>query len=209
MDYLAFFRLTSLCILTLGLFSCTVYTEKQSEAISQTVYATKDSLDKARIDLADEYANQTTRLIKPPKKRIAIESIYKPNIDVIASQSKPTNSVGQQVPVSKQRVIIIPEKYKGDTVVVVSSAEYQQLLKEKQVHSQLQKDFENLNTVRIQVDQELIKQMEYNDKMIKDLNIMQKKLVEKDLAILQRNIVIVLLLAAIGGATYLRIKGIL
>ena len=51
--------------------------------------------------------------------------------------------------------------------------------------------------------------MENNDKMIRDLNIMQKKLVEKDLAILQRNVVIVLLLASIGGATYLRIKGIL
>jgi len=45
--------------------------------------------------------------------------------------------------------------------------------------------------------------------MVKDLNIMQRKLVEKDLAILQRNIVIIVLLAAIGGATYLRIKGIL
>lgn len=191
------------------LTSCVVYTEKQSEAISQTVYATKDSLDKARIDLADEYASQTTRLIKPPKKRILVESIYKPTINVIASQSKPTNSNGQQVPVSKQRVIIIPEKYKGDTVVVVSSTEYQQLLKEKEIHAQLQKDFENLNTVRIQVDQELIKQTEYNNKMIKDLNLMQKKLVEKDLAILQRNIIIVSLLAAIVGATYLRIKGIL
>ena len=51
--------------------------------------------------------------------------------------------------------------------------------------------------------------MEYRDKMIQDLNIMQKKLVEKDLAILQRNIIIVLLLGTIIGATYLRIKGIL
>ena len=59
------------------------------------------------------------------------------------------------------------------------------------------------------VDDELIKQMEYRDKMIQDLNIMQKKLVEKDLAILQRNIIIVLLLGTIIGATYLRIKGIL
>ena len=51
--------------------------------------------------------------------------------------------------------------------------------------------------------------MDNRDKMINDLNIMQKKLVEKDLAILQRNIIILGLLAAIGGATYLRIKGIL
>ena len=51
--------------------------------------------------------------------------------------------------------------------------------------------------------------MEYNDKMVRDLNIMQRKLVEKDLAILQRNIIIVVLLGTIGVATYLRIKGIL
>jgi hypothetical protein len=82
-------------------------------------------------------------------------------------------------------------------------------LKDKETFAQIKKDFENLTTVRDQVDQELIRQMEYNDKMIKDLNIMQKKLVEKDLAILQRNIIIVVLLLAIGGATYLRIKGIL
>jgi organic radical activating enzyme len=59
------------------------------------------------------------------------------------------------------------------------------------------------------VDQELIKQLEFNDKMIKDLNVMQKKIAEKDLAILQRNIIIVVLILTIGGATYLRIKGLL
>jgi hypothetical protein len=45
--------------------------------------------------------------------------------------------------------------------------------------------------------------------MVRDLNIMQKKLIEKDLAILQRNIAIIFLLVIMGGATYLRIKGIL
>ena len=59
------------------------------------------------------------------------------------------------------------------------------------------------------VDDELIRQIDNRDKMINDLNIMQKKLVEKDLAILQRNIIILALVAMMGGATYLRIKGIL
>ena len=40
----------------LFLVSCTVYTEKQSEALSQSVYATKDSIDYARIDLDDSYS---------------------------------------------------------------------------------------------------------------------------------------------------------
>jgi hypothetical protein len=68
---------------------------------------------------------------------------------------------------------------------------------------------QNLSETKQVVDEELIRQLEYNDKMIKDLNIMQKKLVEKDLAILQRNIIIIVLLTSIVGATYLRIKGIL
>jgi hypothetical protein len=187
------------------LTSCTVYTEKQSEALSRSVYATKDSLDNARLDLADTYVNESVRIVKPPKKRIEIQPVYKKTtIDTISSQSKVKPTI-----INKQRVLIIPEKYKNDTVVVVSSEEYQQLLKDKETFAQIEKDNKNLIETKNLVDQELIRQMEYNEKMIKDLNMMQKKLVEKDLAILQRNVVIVILLALMGGATYLRIKGIL
>jgi len=186
------------------LTSCTVYTEKQSEALSRSVYATKDSLDNARLDLADNYINETTRIVKPPKKRIDIKPVYKKTIDTISSQSKLSPTI-----INKQRVLIIPEKYKNDTVVVVSSEEYQQLLKDKETYEQIEKDNKILIETKQLVDQELIRQMEYNEKMVKDLNIMQKKLVEKDLAILKRNIIIVVLLASIVGATYLRIKGIL
>lgn len=195
-------------IIILCLTSCTVYTEKQSEALSKVVYASKDSMDAARIDLADKYVTETTRLVKPPKQRIKIESIYQKSstqhIKTIASDSK-----HNPIHIDKKRVILIPEKYKGDTVVVVSTDEYEKLLKDKETFAQIQRDNEGLVEAKKIVDSELIRQMEYNDKMIKDLNIMQKKLVEKDLAILQRNIVIVLLLASIVGATYLRIKGIL
>jgi hypothetical protein len=38
---------------------------------------------------------------------------------------------------------------------------------------------------------------------------MQKQLIEKDLAILKRNIIIVCLVLSIGGGVYLRMKGIL
>jgi hypothetical protein len=94
-------------------------------------------------------------------------------------------------------------------LVVVSSEEYQQLLKDKETFAQIEKDNAQLIVARNTVDQELIRQMEYNDKMVRDLNAMQRKLVEKDLAILQRNIIIVSLLAAIGIGVYLRIKGVL
>lgn len=183
---------------------CTVYTEKQSEALSRVVYATKDSLESARIDLADKYSTESTRLVKPPKNRIDISSVYKKNIDSIASSNKVTPTV-----INKQRVIVVPEKYKNDTLVVVSSEEYQQLLKDKETFAQIEKDNAQLIVARGVVDQELIRQMEYNDKMVRDLNAMQRKLVEKDLAILQRNITIVILMVAICGGIYLRIKGIL
>jgi hypothetical protein len=196
-----------LFIISLFLNSCTVYTEKQSEALSRSVYASKDSFDAARFDLTDTYISEATRIVKPPKQRIEIKSVYnvKPTIDVVSSDAKPEKTI----PSRKNRVLIVPEKYKNDTVVVVNSIEYDQLLKDKEVFRQLQNDLTNLELVKKEVDYELIKQLEYNDKMIRDLNIMQKKLIEKDLAILQRNIIIIVLIVSICGGIYLRIKGIL
>jgi hypothetical protein len=74
---------------------------------------------------------------------------------------------------------------------------------------QLQNDLNNLSILKTEVDNELIKQEQYKNKMIQDLNIMQKKLVEKDLAILKRNIIIFFLLLSIASGIYLRMKGIL
>jgi hypothetical protein len=183
---------------------CTVYTEKQSEALSRVVYATKDSLESARIDLADKYSTESTRLVKPPKNRIDVRAVYKKNIDNVTSSNKATPTI-----INKQRVIVVPEKYKNDTLVVVSSEEYQQLLKDKETFAQIEKDNAQLIETKNVVDQELVRQMEYNDKMVRDLNLMQRKLVEKDLAILQRSIIIVTLLGSIAVGIYLRIKGIL
>lgn len=201
-------KILIISFLFLFLNSCTVYTEKQSEALSKVVYASKDSMESARIDLADKYITETTRIVRPPKNRIKIESIYQKSvqqhIQTISSSSK-----HEHVPINKQRVVIIPEKYRSDTVVVVSSQEYDNLLKDKETFAQIQRDNEGLIEAKKTVDAELIRQMDNRDKMINDLNIMQKKLVEKDLAILQRNIAILALVAIIGGATYLRIKGIL
>ena len=173
------------------LSSCTVYTEKQSEALSQNTYATNDSLNKARVDLAYYYSDQTTRLVKIPKKRINIQPVYQ----------------GSTVKgVTGPRIVIVPDQYKGDKVVVVGSAEYQDLLKTKAIAEQLKKDNENIVKAKADTDKELAKQAEYSSKMVKDLNIMQKKLVEKDLAILWRNIIIVSLLGLIGGYIYIRMN---
>lgn len=192
------------------LCGCTIYTEKQSEALSQTVFATKDSIEKARIDLADFYVEQASRIVKPPKKRIDIQAVYKQSTDittipVISSNHKKSPEYNK----TKQRVVIIPEKYKNDTVVVVSSEEYNQLLKDKQIFAQLKKDTENITNAKKEVDEELIRQMQNADKMIQDLNKMQKQILKKDLLILRLYIVIFGLISTIVGGVYLRIKGIL
>lgn len=193
-------RAVFFCILLLCTTSCnTVYTEKQTEALSKVVYATKDSLDAARVDLADEYATTATRMVKPPKDRIEIQTIYKKPSAVIDK-----NSTG-----IKQRVVVIPSKYKNDVVVVVSSAEYQELLKDKEAYKQLQSDHEILTKAKEEVDAELLKQAEYRDQMIKDLNSMQKSIAEKDLALLKARGIIVALVLAIVAGIYLRMKGIL
>ena len=174
---------------------CTYYTEKQSEALSQNVYATNDSLNKARVDLAYYYSDQTTRLVKPPKKKIDIQPIYQAG-DVVKDAK-----AGE-----KTRVVIVPSQYKGDKVVVVDSVEYQDLLKVKAIAEQLKKDNANLANAKENTDKELAKQAEYTNKMIKDLNHLQAEVYKKYLAILWRNIIIVGLLVLIGGYIYLRMN---
>jgi hypothetical protein len=180
--------------------SCnTIYTEKQTEALSKVVYATKDSLDAARIDLADGYSTEATRMIKPPKNRIEIKTIYEGPSAVVS-----TGTIN-----SKQRIVVIPSKYKNDKVVVVSSAEYQNLLKDKEVYEQFKQDHEVLVKAKEEVDAELLKQAEYRDQMVKDLNTMQKTIAEKNLSLLKCRTIIAGLVIAIIGGIYLRMKGIL
>jgi len=184
-----------LLIAALLITGCTYYTEKQSEALSQNVYAANDSLNKARVDLAYYYSNETTRLVKPPKKPIDIQPIYQAG-EVIKDVKS-----GE-----KTRVVIVPSQYKGDKVVVVDSTEYQDLLKVKAIAEQLKKDNANLANAKQNTDKELIKQTEYTNKMVKDLNHLQAEIYKKDLAILWRNIIIISLTALIAVYIYLRMN---
>jgi len=197
------------------LTACTIYTEKQTQALSRAVYATRDSLDQARVDLADYYSQETTRIVKPPKERIKIEPVFQnlpaenSSIEIKPSSSLNLNTSNVTITPSNRRILLVPERYKNDHVVVVQSVEYEELLKDKKIHQQLEQDYQKLSKFKEEVDKELTKQEQYNNKMILDLNKMQKQLVEKDLAILQRNVIIVGLLLTIGGGIYLRMKGIL
>jgi DNA primase len=213
------FLVCSLILLT----SCTFYTEKQSEALSQSSYAVNDSIEHGRFDLAEKYSEQVVRIVKPPKKRIVINPVLEnlpsttrspqsPDTSSSSStNSTPSLSIYSSSPSlsEKRRVVIVPEKFKNDPVVAVNSLEYEKLLLDQEIHKQLQKDHENLLKNKQEVDQELNKQERYNSQMIKDLNKMQKQLLEKDLAILKRNIIIAVMGLVMGLGVYLRIKGVL
>jgi hypothetical protein len=172
---------------------CTFYTEKQSEAVSQNVYATNDSLGKARVDLAYFYSNETTKFIKPPKQPIKISAIYE---------------AGQVVKDSKNaertRVVIVPEQYRNDKVVVVGSAEYQTLLKDREIKKQLETDNKNMVNQLTANQKELVKQKEMGDKMVRDLNHLQAEIYKKDRGIWVRNFIILGLSVLIGLYIYLR-----
>jgi len=213
--------------------SCTVYTEKRSEALSQAVTATADSIDAARFDLADHYSKEAEKLAFPPKKRVKISSIvtknespehylkvnvekdkdyvYPPLQRFGSIQTPKSYPVNPMLDSNNNDVLrlVIPEKFKDAKLLIEGSEEWSELLKTREFSKQLERDNKNLLSLQNRVTNELTKQSQMNSKMVKDLNIMQKKLVQKDLAILQRNIVIVALIVVILGATYLRIKGIL
>jgi hypothetical protein len=198
-------------IITISFFivSCTVYTTKQSEILSQSVYHANDSFDKGRFDLTDSSLDEAVRIVRPPEKRIPVEEIINkktssttPSLHVIASNSGKNKQTGE-------RIIIVPEKFKGTTVVVVNSEEYSQLLKDKEIFVQLQNDYKNLKNLQEKVDQQIISEQKNAEKLVNDNNLMQKKLVEKDFAILKRNIISVILILIIAGGIYLRMKGIL
>ena len=169
----------------------------------------------------------------PPKKAIKISPIVtkpsikptvnienpKPNVSIKPNSSSNTLSTApiSNTPTSSLLVdpansvirLVIPEKFKDYPLLIENSTEWNDLIKTKEFSKQLEKDIQNLYLLKKGVDAELAKQSAFANKMVTDLNIMQKKLVQKDLAILQRNVVIVSLLLVMAAALYLRIKGVM
>lgn len=186
----------------IGTPSCTYYTEKQTEAVSQTVYATKDSIDKARFDLADEYAAQATRLVKPPKSRIEISYLN-------TSTSLPQKGSEAKSKQTKTPVIVVPERLRGLAIIVVNSAEYNALLQDKEALEQLKSDFNNLDVTKKAVDEELAAQIRFRDKMIVDLNNMKEKLATKTITIYKLSITTAVLGMGLVASVVLRFKGII
>ena len=163
---------------------------KYSEKTSQVVYATKDSIDAARIDLAKEYADQSVRLISPPKDRLIIPPIYKPTKD------------GK----GKNRVVIVPPELGNQEVIAVGSAEYEALKQIKEVADQLDKDYKNLKKAKDEVDEELRKEKERVAQLEIDLNKAEKEIKSLSGDLWKRNCIILVLISVIAIYLYVKIR---
>lgn len=199
----SFSRIALFVILLFVSQSCTVYTEKQTETVSQVVYATKDSIDKARFDLADGYITETTRLIRPPKTRLDIQSLSEP----VHSSQKTSKSARPTT--SKAPVVIVPERLRGLKIMVVNSEEYTTLVKDKETHEQLRADYSNLDAAKKLVDEEIITQSINRDKMVVELNLLKETISSKNVTILKLTLTCVSLGAGLVGIVVLKIKGII
>ena len=224
--------LKKLVLVTAFLFfipSCTVYTEKRSEALSQAVYATAESINNARFDKAGPYAEQAKRLAYAPKNKISVSPI-------ITSNTKKTESTNKTIDVKKGSSnvktgstlnssiikvttntdeeeqllrLVIPESLKHAKLLIENSDEWNELLQTKRFKEQLEIDNANLKKLSNDIDAELQKQLKYNNQMVIDLNNLQKLVLKKDLLILRLYIVIGLLVGTLVGGVYLRVKGVL
>jgi len=117
--------------------------QRERQAISKGVYATKDSIDVSRYDLAKSYINETTRLVPPPdpKDRIKI----------------PPFKTGQKGEPEIQYVVLPPNEQQKH-IIVLNSPEYNQILEaNKQLQASEKKAQDTLEQVK-----------KANDKIIKD-----------------------------------------
>jgi hypothetical protein len=216
-----YFALISVLFLT----SCAVYTEKRSQALSRAVAATADSIEAARFDLASKYSKEAEKIAYPPKERIIVRPIITKNTKSLEIKNTKSDATlnGKKTNLNTSIVkitasnndeetvlrLVVPENLKHAKLLIENSDEWLELLKTKSFAEQLAKDNKNLKDLVDEVNAELLKQQEINSQLIKDLNKLQKEVIEKRLHILKLYIAIAILIAVIGGATYLRIKGIL
>jgi hypothetical protein len=216
-----FLALFSVMFLT----SCAVYTEKRSQALSRAVAATADSISVARFDLASRYSKEAEKIAYPPKERIQIKPVItkdtisvniensKTDIQVDGKKSlinsnliKSKNKSGEENSVLR---LVVPEHLKHARLLIENSEEWNELLKTKSFADQLEKDNLNLKKLASEIEEELNKQLRMNNKMIEDLNKLQKQVLSQKLHIIKLYIAIAVLVGSIIGGVYLRMKGVL
>ena len=183
------------------------YIEKYSEPLAQAVYGVNDSLDKGRVDLTWFYSNQTVKLVPPPKNRIPIKAIYSHNNSTVKVKSGYTDE--------GQRVIIVPDSYKNNKVIVVDTAEYETLKKDSVTAAQLKDEIKSKEDAIKASDAQRKVDADNQSKLLNDYTTLQKTdahkdtiIAKKDLAIIWRDIVIVVLVLLIAAHFYARANGL-
>jgi hypothetical protein len=203
---------------TLALFaiflmpSCVVYTEKQSEALSQAVYLADDSFEAGRFDVTDFAIDQAIRIVKIPKTRQTVNSVtvtQEPSKQLEKAATNNENTKTAHTSYEDKKVLLVPERFKDQEVIVVNSHEYQKLLEDKKTFTQLQGDYKTLQTLKKNIDDELTKQTEYNNQLIIKINSLKEEVANKNTLILKLYITIGGLIFTMVAGIYLRIKGIL
>lgn len=142
-------------IFVICFFGCSVLnpSKKKQELISQSVYATKDSLELSRYDLATKYSGESVKLIPPPKKKIQIDPIYFKTFD-------PETKLK-----IKNNAIILPETATGQ-VIRVNSQEYNKILSEnKDMRKLFQKSESDWKYYSDKVEAQRIKEIELAKKL--------------------------------------------
>jgi len=182
-------------LLLFSLISCapTRYIPKDSEPLSQAVYATSESIEKGRIDLADQYAKNAKLLVDPPKNPFTVKAII--------SKAK-EKDIGKAV-------VVVPSYLTNMDVIVVGSEQYKKLLEIKENAVQLQVEFENLQKEKEEVYKALTDQREAKMQLLKDYDKVVSDLKDKQLALLKRNIIITSMSFFIGLYIFLKVKGLI
>jgi hypothetical protein len=130
--------------------------QKKTERVSQAVYATHESLEKSRIDLAKKYSDETIRLVAPPKKRLPISSITFTKID-------PETRVEV-----KESIIVLPEASTGRSIRL-NSEEFFELLKQKEIANAYEQGEKNWQKYSEQVTIQIEKEKQAKEKLAAEL----------------------------------------
>jgi preprotein translocase subunit SecF len=113
---------------------------------------------------------------------------------------------------AQKTAVVLPERFKDAPVIVVNDDKYKEIIKNnKELALQLDQEKKNLELFTKSVDEQKRVNQEIQNKLIVDYNNAQitiqkleKQKVQKDLAILWRNIVIATILLMIGVYLYLK-----
>lgn len=142
-----------------------VFIEKNSEALSQAVYAADDSVKAGRFDLTGKYTGEATRIVPPPQTRIPIKPLQQKIENVVVN--KETGE--EEIIVEWRNYALIPEELRNTRVVIVGSAEWEELAKTEHIAKQLQADLDYYQAHASVVDKQL-QVNEGNMKKLIDLN---------------------------------------